>query len=58
MDIKYFFRWLYNQRIRNRNQDIGEEEEDISTSTSNWITPFFVNIKKKKAARLSPYSND
>jgi integrase/recombinase XerD len=55
-DIKYFFRWLYNERIRDKNRDIGEDEEE--TSTSNWETPFFVNIKKKKATRLSPYSND
>jgi integrase/recombinase XerD len=55
-DIKYFFRWLYNERIRNKNQDIGEEEEE--TTTSNWETPSFVNIKKKKATRLSPYSKD
>jgi hypothetical protein len=43
--IKHFFRWLYNQR--------GKEE---LVSTSEWDTPQFVQIKKKKTKRLSPYS--
>jgi hypothetical protein len=43
--IKRFFRWLYNQR--------GKEE---LIPTSEWDTPQFVQIKKKKTKRLSPYS--
>jgi integrase/recombinase XerD len=43
--IKHFFRWLYNQR--------GKEE---LVPTSEWDTPQFVQIKKKKTKRLSPYS--
>ena len=41
--IKYFFRWSYNLIQNNNNID-------------EWITPEFVNIKKKKTKRLSPYS--
>ena len=43
--IKHFFPWLYNQR--------GKEE---LTPTWEWDTPQFVQIKKKKTKRLSPYS--
>ena len=43
--IKHFFRWLYNQR--------GKEEV---VPTSEWDTPQFAQIKKKKTKRLSPYS--
>ncbi len=43
--IKHFFRWLYSQR---------EKEELVPTS--EWETPPFVQIKKKKTKRLSPYS--
>jgi integrase/recombinase XerD len=43
--IKHFFRWAYNQR--------GKEEV---IPTSEWDTPQFVRIKKKKTKRLSPYS--
>jgi integrase/recombinase XerD len=43
--IKHFFRWVYNQR--------GKEELVL---TSEWATPQFVQIKKKKTKRLSPYS--
>jgi integrase/recombinase XerD len=44
--IKYFFRWLYNQRGKNG---------DIIPWTE-WQTPSFVQIKYKKTKRLSPYS--
>jgi integrase/recombinase XerD len=43
--IKHFFRWIYNQR--------GKEE---LVPTPEWDTPQFVQIKKKKTKRLSPYS--
>jgi hypothetical protein len=55
-DIKYFFRWLYNERIANNNRDAEDEEKD--TSISDWETPSFLQIKKKRTERLSPYSND
>jgi hypothetical protein len=43
--VKHFFRWLYNQRGK----------EDL-ISSSEWDTPNFIQIKKKKTKRLSPYS--
>lgn len=45
-DIKYLFRWLYNYKLTDHNQ---------IKSTSEWETPYFANIKKKKTKRLSPY---
>jgi integrase/recombinase XerD len=47
--IKYFFRWLYN--IKNNNN----KENFISSEPSNWSTPIFMEIKKIKTKRLSPY---
>jgi integrase/recombinase XerD len=44
-DIKYFFRWLYNYKLIEDNQ--------IKPSTE-WETPSFVKIKKKKTKRVSP----
>jgi hypothetical protein len=44
--IKYFFRWLYNEREKN-----GEP-----IPWTEWQTPSFVQIKYKKTKRLSPYS--
>lgn len=45
--IKYFFRWLYNCQ---------KEEKDLDDiSYSDWFTPEFVKIKKKKTKRVSPY---
>jgi integrase/recombinase XerD len=43
--IKRFFRWLHNQHGK----------EDL-IPPSEWETPSFVQIKKKKTKRLSPYS--
>lgn len=45
-DIKYFFRWLCNYKLIEYNQ---------IKPTSEWETPSFVRIKKKKTKRLSPY---
>lgn len=45
-DIKYFFRWLYNYKLIEDNQ---------IKPASEWETPSFVEIKKKKTKRLSPY---
>lgn len=43
--IKYFFRWLYNY----------DDEKFYDTQFSDWQTPDFVRIKKKKTKRISPY---
>ena len=45
--IKHLFRWLHNCRIR-----LDQSQDHSSTE---WNTPEFVNIKKKKTKRLSPY---
>jgi integrase/recombinase XerD len=42
--IKYFYRWLYNY-LKGQNENVDE-----------WKTPDFINIKKKRTKRLSPYS--
>src|SRR5215212_4263542 len=52
-DIKYFFRWLYNNKKKTDNE-YGKKEE-IASSSSDWETPVFATIKKKKTKRLSPY---
>ncbi|MGE5634259.1 MAG: hypothetical protein ACM3VV_03435, partial [Deltaproteobacteria bacterium] len=44
--IKYFFRWLYNYK---------DKELDDDAQFSEWITPDFVQIRKKKTKRISPY---
>jgi integrase/recombinase XerD len=44
--IKLFFRWLYNQR--------GKQLDD-QTLQSDWKTPDFAKIKGKKIKRISPY---
>jgi integrase/recombinase XerD len=46
--IKYLFRWLHNYKIV---KERGEEP----LSVSDWKTPSFAIIKKKKTKRLSPY---
>jgi integrase len=43
--IKFFFRWLYNFN----------DTQDGDVEFSNWETPDFVKIKKKKTKRISPY---
>jgi integrase/recombinase XerD len=45
-DIKYFFRWLNNYKLI---------EENRIKPVSEWETPSFAKIKKKKTKRLSPY---
>jgi integrase/recombinase XerD len=47
--LKMFYRWLYNAKLKG---DYQRNNYDIS----NWITPDFVNINKKKTKRLSPYN--
>jgi hypothetical protein len=44
--IKYFFRWLYNCK---------DKEPDDDIQFSEWETPNFVQIKKKKTKRISTY---
>jgi hypothetical protein len=44
--IKLFFRWFYNQR--------GKQLDD-QTLQSDWKTPDFAKIKGKKIKRISPY---
>ena len=46
--IKYFFRWLYNQK-RARSQRIEVLPQ------SDWITPSFIQITEKRTKRISPY---
>ena len=41
---KYFFRWMYNYKDR--------DLDDVPFS--EWVTPDFVQIKKKKTKRISP----
>ncbi|MGE5683720.1 MAG: hypothetical protein ACM3ZS_01085 [Nitrososphaerota archaeon] len=43
--IKYFFRWMYNY----------DEKRFDDIQFSDWETPGFVSIKKKKSKRISPY---
>lgn len=43
--IKYFFRWLHNY----------DDKRFDDTQFSDWQTPDFVRIKKKKTKRISPY---
>jgi hypothetical protein len=46
--IKYFFRWIVNDKQRqNKGQEI--------LPNSEWITPPFVQIKERRTNRLSPY---
>jgi hypothetical protein len=46
--IKRFFRWLHNHKCKdNMSEDASESE---------WITPPFINIGKRRTKRLSPYS--
>ena len=46
--IKYFIRWLYNQKDK---ENKGEEP----LSKSEWSTPNFVKIQEKRTKRISPY---
>jgi hypothetical protein len=46
--IKYFFRWLYNEKLR-------QENNENSLDPTDWITPSFLKIKEKKSKRISHY---
>ena len=52
--IKHFFRWLYNYK-RFEKTDIGQVSDDQPLLPSDWETPEFIKIKKKKTKRLTPY---
>ena len=45
--IKHFFRWLHNCNL--------DQTKDHLSSSTDWYTPEFVNIKKKRTKRLRPY---
>ncbi len=46
--LKYFFRWLHNEKLRS-------EQKLPSMDSSDWITPTFIKIKEKRSNRVSPY---
>lgn len=49
--LKMFYRWLYNVKLKGNNNN-----QRNYYNISNWKTPDFVNINKKKTKRLSPYT--
>ena len=54
--LKYFFRWLYN--VHNNKKYENETSDSSNTcplSYDDWRTPPFIQIKKKKTKRTSPY---
>jgi integrase/recombinase XerD len=46
--IKYFIRWIYNEKKR-----IDNNLEEIEPT--DWTTPSIVKIKEKRSKRISPY---
>jgi integrase/recombinase XerD len=48
--IKFFFRWLYNYKIKM------DEGSRIVEDMEEWETPELIRIRKKKTKRDSPYS--
>jgi integrase/recombinase XerD len=51
--LKYFFRWFYNIY---KNKKSSENETSYALSSyDDWETPAFIQIKKKKTKRPSPY---
>ena len=56
--LKYFFRWLYNIHQNNKSSQNIAIDNIVTTyplSYEDWETPAFIQIKKKKTKRLSPY---
>jgi integrase/recombinase XerD len=47
--IKFFIRWLYNHYKKKC------EGQEPLLSTTDWVTPSFVQIRKKITKRISPY---
>lgn len=50
--IKYFFRWLYNNKIKSDKAN----DSNLFFSSAEWETPAFGNIRTKRTKRLSPYN--
>ena len=59
--LKYFFRWLYNAYNKKNSESFGSTAPDNSnyyhypSSYYDWQTPSFIQIRKKKTKRTSPY---
>ena len=53
--IKYFFRWLHNTKNSGGLLRSNRYDEDIYIPITEWKTPSFLKIDKKKTKRLSPY---
>jgi len=53
--IKYFFRWLYNTKNSGTLLRSNQYNEDVYIPITEWKTPSFLKIDKKKTKRLSPY---
>jgi site-specific recombinase XerD len=58
--IKYFFRWLYNEHNKkNSSISITDVNDSYyycpSSYYYDWLTPSFIQIRKKKTKRTSPY---
>jgi integrase/recombinase XerD len=51
--LKYFYRWLFN-KYKNKRSSQNETSYALS-SYDDWETPAFIQIKKKKTKRSSPY---
>jgi len=51
-DIKYLFRWLHNYKLK------VDRASEPDSSPSEWETPPFAQIRKKKTKRLSPYGEN
>src|SRR5919199_449354 len=56
--LKRFFRWLHNCHESKRSDEQKEEDDNYGIPESDWVTPSFINIKKRKTKRLSPYSEN
>ncbi len=52
---KYFFKWFYNTKNVNGFLSSRPDEQLDYISISEWKTPSFLNIDKKKIKRVSPY---
>jgi integrase/recombinase XerD len=53
--IKHFFRWLQNENAKWKKS--GDAYYTLS-STADWKTPVFADIKTKRTKRLSPYDDN
>jgi integrase/recombinase XerD len=54
--IKYFFRWLYNTyNNRHFQNEVIDNTITYPLAYDEWKTTDFIQIKKKKTKRLSPY---